>query len=469
MPLSLSSFPFATPYDPSEDPPTSIDPLGTVALAERLADILLPGMTARMWRVRLLTFSAVAAHVADRATDLSGRDGVRDEARLAFERLFVSALVRRSNEDEGLTAAIRRVTGTDRAREALRANEPLTRPNFLKGQMNNGPTGVMARLARHTRILDDYNRLGPRGWDLLAMWSADEGLPGVLKVGGDAGLGGKWITKMAHAARNALEGIWPGPQSEIWKDLVRHLRPDGTGASERRKLKQLLWTDSHGFRGRALDLLTSSERVYQARRNEGRGTVERAVLRDGLRPQLEHSEVDRLLRIVLDTIEAFERCSCLLQSAFDTVRWTLSSRGSAEAGAVLEDSRACKNLERVRRSLNAATIAIDASLATITDPAFAPDLMEPLRQISSDARRGEASAESLVDAVLERHERVQKEKNKGCWIERGRHFVLMPGFGLDIEAPPFYEGQYLHSFRLVNSYVVLGDLGLLRRGQDAAA
>jgi hypothetical protein len=42
--------PLATPFDSAEDPPGSIDPLGTVAGAEQLADVLFSGMTARMWR-----------------------------------------------------------------------------------------------------------------------------------------------------------------------------------------------------------------------------------------------------------------------------------------------------------------------------------------------------------------------------------------------------------------------------------
>jgi hypothetical protein len=64
MAVPSTAFPFATPYDPSEDPPTSVDPLGTVAEAERLADVILPGLPARMWRARLLTFSAVSSLVA---------------------------------------------------------------------------------------------------------------------------------------------------------------------------------------------------------------------------------------------------------------------------------------------------------------------------------------------------------------------------------------------------------------------
>src|SRR5574341_1125185 len=95
MPLVPESMPMATPFDPSEDPPGSIDPLGTLALAERLADNVLPGFTARMLRARLLTFTTLSGAISDRVVRLmDGREDVRLEARLAFERLFVSALVR---------------------------------------------------------------------------------------------------------------------------------------------------------------------------------------------------------------------------------------------------------------------------------------------------------------------------------------------------------------------------------------
>src|SRR5438477_8700868 len=45
MPPELAWLPIPTPLDPAEDPPGSVDPLGTLADAERLAELLLPGFT----------------------------------------------------------------------------------------------------------------------------------------------------------------------------------------------------------------------------------------------------------------------------------------------------------------------------------------------------------------------------------------------------------------------------------------
>ena len=80
--MLLDFLPLATPYDPAEDPPGSIDPLGTVATAEQLADVLLPGLTARMWRARHLTFAALSALVGERASAMEG--GSEEKSGLFF-------------------------------------------------------------------------------------------------------------------------------------------------------------------------------------------------------------------------------------------------------------------------------------------------------------------------------------------------------------------------------------------------
>ncbi|MFM7168722.1 MAG: hypothetical protein ACKO3T_26085 [Planctomycetaceae bacterium] len=100
------TLPQSTLYDPAEDPPGSVDPLGTVTGAEQLAEVLFPGVTARMWRVRLLTFAALAAEVARRVSP----DRLLD-ARLAFERLFVSAVARQEEADQAWKPASRRLPG----------------------------------------------------------------------------------------------------------------------------------------------------------------------------------------------------------------------------------------------------------------------------------------------------------------------------------------------------------------------
>jgi len=105
MSLSVKYLPRATPLDTAEDPPGSVDPLGTLGPAERIAEVLFPGFTARMWRPRLLTFVAVAALIAERAkSKLSDPEDGLLAARLSFKRLFVSAVVRQHAKSRGAKA-----------------------------------------------------------------------------------------------------------------------------------------------------------------------------------------------------------------------------------------------------------------------------------------------------------------------------------------------------------------------------
>jgi len=196
MPLA-AALPLAMPPYATEDPPGSIDPLGTLSHAERLADLLLPGLTARMWQARLLTVATVTAAVAERALrHLGGREDARLDARLAFERLAVSGVVPLALKfPDAYGPARRGLPGSALARAALASgDEPLTRHNFLKGQAVNGPYGVMVRVALHLGLVDEDGRLGRNGPALLLAWAEDQQLPGVLDDEGRAARpGAAWV------------------------------------------------------------------------------------------------------------------------------------------------------------------------------------------------------------------------------------------------------------------------------------
>jgi len=104
-------------------------------------------------------------------------------ARLSFERLFVSAVVRQHVRDpENWQRAIRRLPGSWLATRALLSGDTLLgRTNFLKGQAVNGPYGVVARLARHLGVIDEDDLLGRNGEELLMAWSADEERAGTAR------------------------------------------------------------------------------------------------------------------------------------------------------------------------------------------------------------------------------------------------------------------------------------------------
>jgi hypothetical protein len=465
MPLVAAALPLPTPPDVSGDAPGSIDPLGTLAHAERLADQLLPGLTARMWRARLLTVATVTSAVAERALrHLGGREDARLDARLAFERLAVSAVVRLALKyPDAYGPARRGLPGSDLARAALASgDEPLTRHNFLKGQAVNGPYGVMARLALHLGLVDEDGRLGRNGPALLLAWAEDQQLPGVLDDEGRASrLGALWIEEAAQqTARCINEGDWPATRSVFWQRLTDALRPDRPGPSETRVLVGLLDADS--VRARVLALLRQGVDFYRRYDPEGRGTVEREVLSRAVRPRLGDGPVDGLISAVSFVAYVYEVASGWLQQGFDAILWGLKQLGgSAAPDALVAHPAVRSSLEGARAALRSGLRAVDTALARLQEsPTLArPDLTGSLGRLRDDIIAGLDSSVTFRDALVCRHERVQREKRKGAWIARDYRWTLLPGFGVGGDQPPVHAPTFLHPFRIRNAYALLAGLG----------
>ena len=68
------TLPFVTEADPDRAGEGSLDPLGLVRIAERLADELAPEVTARMSRIRFLTAIAACSGALVEPADLFGAE-----------------------------------------------------------------------------------------------------------------------------------------------------------------------------------------------------------------------------------------------------------------------------------------------------------------------------------------------------------------------------------------------------------
>ncbi|NOJ81443.1 hypothetical protein [Myxococcus xanthus] len=472
MPLSAAALPYATPHDPSEDAPSSVDPLGTQTDSERLADVLLPGFTARMWKLRFVTFSAVASFVADRVVAALGREEFRLDARLGFERLYVSSLVRAHEENpSAFGRAPDQLPGRRLARAALLAEEPLTKGNFLQGQAINGPFGVMARLTRHLGVVDDESRPGRSATNLVLDWAVDEGLPGILdNEGSREGAGAQWKSEVCRAvSAHVSRSDWPRRGHRIWELLARPLRPDVLGKREKANLSLLIQADS--LRQRMMALLTDGQQAYATASNRDgkRGPVERHVLLHAVAPALGSEPVDRLLRATIDMSSAYEDLTGLLQQAFDAIRWTLVLMGGrATPQAVLGHPVTKAQLARTVVELRRVIPEFTAARKTLSQqPSIRPELLDALDRLQTDAT-GCGAPDTLAETVMSRHHRVQKAKRKADWVDRDSHWTLMPGFGISGEAPPSYQGSWMHPFRVMNAYSALSDLGKVSAFQEVS-
>lgn len=469
MSLSAKYLPRATPLDPAEDPPGSIDPLGTLGSAEHIAEVLFPGFTARMWRPRLLTFAAVASLVTNRVKAvMPEREDGNMAARLAFERLFVSAIIHQQEQSpEAWRVAARRLPGSSLARRALRSEDtPLGRSNFLKGQAVNGPFGVLARLARNINIIDGDDHLGRAGEELLLAWAADVNLPGLLDDDHSDSDGRKWLRRFVQATRDHLRDMWwPSFGWSGWRELAEPLRPDNVGMKERRVIRQLLDRDS--IRARCLELLCepSVKAVYRAARDEGRSEQDHKVLIEAVLPLLRgsHGEEDKVIDVTIRLANAYEEVASHLETAFNCLLWGLTRHGGQAKPVEIESD---KQLQPVFRSLcrqlpGAARRLRDFLEKIPAVPQIADrNPVEPLDVIASQAATGGENPSRLIEIVMARHRDVQASKGKGMWIEPGERWTLMPGFGLASDAPPEAQVKYLHTFRVPNAYSFLAELGL---------
>lgn len=458
--------PIPTPLDTAEEPPGSLDPLGTLAYAERLSDALLEGFTARMWRCRLLTFATVAAVVADRTVTLmGGREDLRLEARLAFERLFVSAIVQMAERDpENYAVAPRSLPGRNRARKALQEAEPLSTSNFLKGQAVNGPFGVIARLARQMGLVDDEGRMGRNAVGLVMAWAEDEGLPGLFDEESRVGRAGAlWMMEVVKRTSAYIgHREWPHATHAVWKLLAQHLRTDKIGVKERGTLLQFL--DEATVRRRVMGLLKDRVAIFQQATNKSdlRGQQERFVLLHGLKPSLRKDPTDHLIAAVIEAIDCYEKTTGVLQLTFEGMIWSLKSRGGrANPEIVISDHRLRPQLEKAVGSLTRLIPRIDRSMEQLRNqPSIDPlHLVNPMIRIRDDVVTASRSAVDLTACVLRRHERVQKEKRKAPWIERESLWTLLPGENrVSADAPPVRLDAYLHPFKIPNAYAMLADL-----------
>jgi len=264
--------PYRTLFDPETQGEGSIDPLGLATTADRLANWILPGMTARMWRPRFVTAIAVASLVVEPFGDELAADNVTPPW-LVLEWYYVEALagIREASDD------LRRVPGIDKARRALRDGVPMNADRFLKTPKVFAFHGVYKRLARHVDVVDDELALGETCYRLLRTWEVEQGLSGFAdreRVNGDAA---KLRRTLRDAVRGGIDasqtmrrGQWPGAVF-----FVEHLMPHRAGRREVELLWQLLVASAAEPRGEVFRLVRDPavRRLFRERGGE-RGIVD---------------------------------------------------------------------------------------------------------------------------------------------------------------------------------------------------
>ena len=339
-----ASLPFLTLPDPPITGEGALDPLGLSTVGDHLANQILPGLRARMSRPRFITAIAVSAAVCEGLQDRCASDGVTP-AYLVFEWLLVEAFVRASNEE-----ATRRTPGIQKARDARQSGDAMCARTYLKTPSVFGFHGVYKPIARHLGIVDDDLQLSDRGYDLLKVWQAEQGMAGFLDSASGTGPGRAVRQTLRSAVEDGLaasrverSGSWQG-----WGFLAQHLAPSRGGASERAYLEKTLADREAAPRGEVFTLLRDVANAAQADEAE---IVDRHLI----------PRAGQELAARLKAIAAFEKFCGVLEEAFDWICYlsTHSQARPIDAAAFAKEPR----IGQLAKDLPAALAGAETALS----------------------------------------------------------------------------------------------------------
>lgn len=419
MTIAGLTLPELSVYDPPASGEGSLDPMGLAALSDRLADRLVPGVRARMSRVRFVTAIAVGSLVCETLADDLAGDGI-STPNVCFEWLVLEAFVRRRRADmpQGLPGSLK-------ARTVLARNERLSAATYLKGPRVFGFHGVYKPFAVDAGVVGEALDPGPRAVELVRAWELDSGLEGFAdEVQGSDGA--RFRGHLVSQTREALrEGrCVTNPNSWVFGDLARSLHPDEAGPAERALLRSLVASGRHELRNELAGLLPIQGE--ELRDHELLG-----VVRGSCSPSLAE---------IIDAVVAYERLARLIDSAFRTLCAVSYSMGAQPLTPI-----------RLRDHEVIVTCANEL-------PAAYRSALECMASIGSDSgmedRLGEfgipGSPTKLVELLFKHHDLIQARKGsagKRPWFEPVRDgWVVRAAYGERV--PPELFEWFIHPVRV---------------------
>lgn len=390
--IRVDSLPFLTLPDPLVTGEGALDPLGLAMIAERLAEEMLPGLRARMSRLRFVTAIAVSTAVCEGLQDRYASDGVTTP-HLVFEWLLVEAFVRACDYSAALGTP-----GIQKARDVRSRNDAMCARTYLKTPTVFGFHGVYKPLARHLDIIDDELRLADRGYELLKVWQSEQGLHGFIEStnGGGPGYSVKQMLRAAVADSLSANCVQRSDSWQGWQLLANHLAPTRMASEEAELVRHLLADPDGASRGEVCDLLFAAK--------ERQGLSEEQVTHSLLMPRAKGE-----LKARLQTIVAYEKVGTALEEAFDWIRY-LSTHS---VGKPITRALFAQNVRVTQIAKNLAASIQGAESALAVSPL-------PIQQLFArlvESFAGVRDAETLFEAVLDRHRCVQANKPpEGGWL-----------------------------------------------------
>lgn len=391
MPL-FDQLPRLSAYDPGAIGEGGLDPLGLAAVADRIADVLAPGIRARMSLPRFVTVSAVGAVAGQALRDLTADNG-KTTVDIAFEWIVVEAIVR--NPGNGRTEGL---PGNQKAARAKAANERLSRRTYLNGPRVFGFTGVYRPLSRDLGVLTDDDRPAVNAERLLSAWEQDSDLRGYID--GVAGTrGGQLRKELTAACKSTLEQgeCAVRPTAQLLKDLSALLAPREAKQNERRVLRELIKAGASEIRNELTAKLIA---------NPPPQDVPQRVLAKRLLPGTS-AETRRALQASIDYEEAV--------TALDNTFRRFLAHTAGQHGCLIKPADALRTTGLAELAPNIDGLVQKAmdSVSELGNPVLSNEVQQTLRLFAHSHK-----AASFFDALVERHEDVQSRKKKLSWLDQ---------------------------------------------------
>ena len=387
----LDQLPRLSAYDPGVAGEGGLDPLGLSAGADRIANVLAPGIRARMSLPRFVTVSAIGAIAYQTLHELTADHG-KTTVDIAFEWLVVEAIVR--HPENGRTEGL---PGNQKAARAKAANVRLSRRTYLNGPRVFGFTGVYRPFSRDVRVLTSDDLPAENAARLVTAWERDFRLPGY--VNGDSGTsGGKLRKHISDACKRTLETgeCAPPPNGQLLRDLSNYLAPREAKANERRVLRELITAGEHEIRNELTAKLIVSP--------PSEGTTQRDLAQQLLQG------ASKLTRRALQAAIDYEEAATALDNTF---RRFLAYTSQQHASVINpSDAMQTPGLAELAPRIGDLVQQAIASVDKLDDVGLSNETVQGFRLFAS-----RLTPREFFDAIIERHEEVQTNKKKLSWLD----------------------------------------------------
>lgn len=420
MTLAGLSFPQLSAYDPPVSGEGSLDPMGLSAISDRLADRLIPGIRARMQKVRFSTAMAVSSLVCETLADELSGDDISTPS-ICFEWLFLEAFIRRlktSDLPSGLP-------GSMKTRAVIERGERLSAATYLKGPRVFGFHGVYKPFAIDAGIVSEDLAPGPRAVELVRTWEKEAGLDGFAdSVTGSHGA--RIRRQLTHETREALRNgrCTIKTNSKLFGWLANSLHPDNAGPAEKSLLRQLVSTGPHALRNELTRLLPEThdwipdDQLLEAVRNR----------------------CSSELGAVVETVRAYEWFAKLLDRAFRSLCTISYSMGTQPITPDL-----MRDNTLFKESANLIPGAYQNALERMVAIGAEAGMEERLGEFGIKRH-----ADEFVELLINHHEQIQAQKpptGKRSWFDPlQKGWVVRSAYGTT--SPAVLDGPYVHPVRL---------------------